>query len=318
MTRFILKGTLLIEGLGAAALALYFCPRLGLFKGLYYSVFHSVSAFCNAGFDLMGAETPFSSLTAEAGNWYLNLVIMALIVIGGLGFFVWLDLLDSRFRFKNLRLHSKIVVFMTAVLLAGGALGLFLLELTGEAYEGMSLGDRILASLFQSVTVRTAGFNTVDLAALREGSIFLMICLMVVGGSTGSTAGGMKTTTAAVLVLSIFSTFRQKKNVECFKRRLEDGITRTASCIFMMYLILIILSTAEGIPVLTAMFETTSAIATVGVTLGITPEVSMVSKLVLAFLMIFGRAGSLTMLLAFASDRPPVASKKPLEKIQVG
>ena len=122
MTRFILKGTLLIEGLGAAALALYFCPRLGLFKGLYYSVFHSVSAFCNAGFDLMGAETPFSSLTAEAGNWYLNLVIMALIVIGGLGFFVWLDLLDSRFRFKNLRLHSKIVVFMTAVLLAGGAL----------------------------------------------------------------------------------------------------------------------------------------------------------------------------------------------------
>ena len=270
------------------------------------------------GFELVDVE-----YVKEAGNWYLNLVIMALIVIGGLGFFVWLDLLDSRFRFKNLRLHSKIVVFMTAVLLAGGALGLFLLELNGEAYEGMSLGDRILASLFQSVTVRTAGFNTVDLAALREGSIFLMICLMVVGGSTGSTAGGMKTTTAAVLVLSIFSTFRQKKNVECFKRRLEDGITRTASCIFMMYLILIILSTlvlsaAEGIPVLTAMFETTSAIATVGVTLGITPEVSMVSKLVLAFLMIFGRAGSLTMLLAFASDRPPVASKKPLEKIQVG
>lgn len=211
MTRFILKGTVLIEGLGAAALAFYFCPRLGLLKGLYYSVFHSISAFCNAGFDLMGAETPFSSLTSEAGNWYLNLVIMVLIVVGGLGFFVWLDLLDSRFRFKNMKLHSKLVVFMTALLLVGGAAGLFLLELSGEAYEGMSLGDRILASLFQSVTARTAGFNTVDLAALREGSIFLMICLMVVGGSTGSTAGGMKTTTAAVLVLSFFPHSARRK-----------------------------------------------------------------------------------------------------------
>lgn len=265
----------------------------------------------------------FLLLTAEAGNWYLNLVIMALIVIGGLGFFVWLDLLDSRFRFKNLRLHSKIVVFMTAVLLAGGALGLFLLELTGEAYEGMSLGDRILASLFQSVTVRTAGFNTVDLAALREGSIFLMICLMVVGGSTGSTAGGMKTTTAAVLVLSIFSTFRQKKNVECFKRRLEDGITRTASCIFMMYLILIILSTlvlsaAEGIPVLTAMFETTSGHCHggrdsgdhAGGVHGVQAGAGLSDDL--------WKSRFPDMLLAFASDRPPVASKSPWKRSQVG
>lgn len=323
MTGFILKGTFLIEALGAIALAFYFCPKLGFGSGLYYSVFHSISAFCNAGFDLMGRNEAFSSLTAASGNWYVNLVIMALIIIGGLGFFVWKDLLETRFRFKAFRLQTKLVVSATGILLIGGAVLLFVLEIGGTAYEGMGLGERILVSLFQSVTVRTAGFNTVDLAALTEGSIFVMICLMAVGGSTGSTAGGMKTTTAAVLVLSVFTTFKKKKNVECFGRRLEDDITRTASCIFMMYLGLIIASTlviaaVEGLPILTVMFETTSAVATVGLTLGITTKLSMISKLILAFLMIFGRAGSLTMLLAFSADRPPVASKKPLEKIQLG
>lgn len=323
MTRFILTGTFLIEGLGALALAFYFCPKMGTGRGIYYSVFHSISAFCNAGFDLMGSEEAFSSLTSMSENLPVNLVIMLLITVGGLGFFVWRDLLETKFRFSGLRLQSKIVLAATGLLTFGGAAGIFILELSGSAYEGMGFGNRILASLFQSVTVRTAGFNTVDLAALSEGSIFLMICLMLVGGSTGSTAGGIKTTTAAVLILSIFSTFKRKKNVECFGRRLEDDITRTASCIFMMYLGLIVASTLiisaiEGLPVLTVMFETVSAVATVGLTLGITPGLSMASKMILAFLMIFGRAGSLTMLLAFSSDRMPVASKKPLEKIQLG
>lgn len=323
MTRFILKGTFLIEGMGAIFLAVYFCPRMGALKGIYYAVFHSVSAFCNAGFDLMGEKEAFSSLTSMASNWYVNLVIMLLIVVGGLGFFVWQDLLAEKFHFSRLRLQSKLVVSATVILVFGGALNLFCLEYAGNAYEGMRMGDKILASLFQSVTVRTAGFNTVDLAALSEGSIFFMICLMLVGGSTGSTAGGIKTTTAAVLLLSIFTTFKRKKNVECFGRRLEDDITRTASCIFSMYLGLLIVSTliisaVERLPVLTVLFETASAVATVGLTLGVTPALSMVSKMILAFLMIFGRAGSLTMLLAFSSDRMPVASKKPLEKIQLG
>ncbi|MCI7794892.1 MAG: Trk family potassium uptake protein [Lachnospiraceae bacterium] len=323
MTRFILTGTVLIEGLGALALAAYFCPRFGPAKGIYYSVFHSISAFCNAGFDLMGTETPFSSLTAAVGNWYVNFVIMALIIVGGLGFFVWQDLLESRFRFSGLRLHSKLVVVMTVTLTFGGAILLFVLENSGGAFSELETGEKVLASLFQSVTLRTAGFNTVDLAAMSESSTFLMICLMLVGGSTGSTAGGMKTTTAAVLVLSIFTTFFRKRNVECFGRRLETGITRTASCIFMLYLGLLIgstitISAIEELPILTVMFETASAVATVGLTLGITPGLSMASKLILAFLMFFGRAGSLTMLLAFSSDRGPVASKKPLEKIQIG
>ena len=323
MTRFILKGTLLIEGLGAAALALYFCPRLGLFKGLYYSVFHSVSAFCNAGFDLMGAETPFSSLTAEAGNWYLNLVIMALIVIGGLGFFVWLDLLDSRFRFKNLRLHSKIVVFMTAVLLAGGALGLFLLELTGEAYEGMSLGDRILASLFQSVTPRTAGFNTADLTKMTEAGQMLMIVLMLIGGSPGSTAGGMKTTTIAVIFSSARAVFRQKESAHFFQRRIPEEAIRNAGAILLMYLGLLLaggmfISYEEGIPLLDALFETASAIGTVGLSLGVTPELGRISQLILIGLMFFGRVGGLTIIYAAVSSRCVSGSAFPQERITVG
>lgn len=323
MTRFILIGTLILEVSGAVLLAFYFCPRLGTGRGIYYSVFHSISAFCNAGFDLMGYQEQFSSLTSAYANWYINIIIMLLIVIGGLGFFVWQDLIDSKGHFKRLRLHSKLVVIMTVLLIAAGAVILFALEIPGNGLDGMSLGDKILASLFQSVTVRTAGFNTVDLTKLSESSIFVMICLMIVGGSTGSTAGGIKTTTLAVMVLSIFTTFRRKKNVEILGRRLEDNISRVASCIFMMYLFLIIVSTLiisalEGLPVLTVMFETASAVATVGLTLGITPEVGMASKMILIFLMIFGRAGSLTMLLAFSSDHVPIASKKPLEKIQMG
>ena len=322
MTRFILLGTLAVELGGAVLLAFRFCPELGLGRGLYYAVFHSVSAFCNAGFDLFGFQGEFSSLTGMYDDWYVNLVIMALIVLGGLGFFVWKDVIDCRGRFLKLRLHSRIVLVTTACLIFGGAAAIFLLELPA-GFEEMTAGDKVLASLFQSVTSRTAGFNTVDLTKLSEGSIFVMICLMLAGGSTGSTAGGIKTTTLAVLLLSIFSTFRRKRNVEVMGRRLEGGINRTVSCIFMLYLILsvtatLIVSSLEGIPVLTAMFETVSAIATVGLTLGITPEVGMISKLILAFLMIFGRAGSLTMLLALSSDRAPVASKKPLEKIQVG
>lgn len=322
MTRFILIGTVALEAAGAILLAFYFCPRLGVIKGIYYSIFHSISAFCNAGFDLMGYQGEYSSLTSVHANWYVNIVIMLLIIIGGLGFFVWHDLIQTKARFSRMRLHSRLVVSVTAILIVTGAVALFLLEIPG-GYEGMNFGEKALASLFQSVTTRTAGFNTVDLAKLSESSVFVMICLMLIGGSTGSTAGGIKTTTFAVLILSVFTTFHRKRNVEIFGRRLEDNITRTASCVFMMYLLLLIVSTliisaVEGLPILTVMFETSSAIATVGLTLGITPELGVLSKIILAFLMIFGRAGSLTMLLAFSSDHGPIASKKPLEKIQLG
>ena len=180
-----------------------------------------------------------------------------------------------------------------------------------------------MAGFFQSVSARTAGFNTVDLSKMSEGGIFVMICLMFIGGSTGSTAGGIKTTTFWILCISILATFRRKKNIEMFGRRMEEGITRTASCVFMTYLLLsvtvsVILSALEGLPLLTALFESVSAVATVGLTLGVTPGLGMVSKLLLAFLMLCGRVGSITMLLAFSSEKRVTNSKLPLEKVQVG
>jgi trk system potassium uptake protein TrkH len=324
MTKFIALGTLFVEGLGAVLLGFYFVPRYGVVKGIYFSVFHSVSAFCNAGFDLMGGTTgEFSSLTGAAGNWYVCTVVMLLIFIGGLGFFVWRDVLNRKFRLSRLRLQSKMVLAISVSLVLAGTLALGLLEWNHGAYEGLSLGEKISASFFQSVSARTAGFNTVDLAAMTEGGIFVMICLMFIGGSTGSTAGGIKTTTFWILCISILTTFRRKKNIEMFGRRMEEGITRTASCVFMTYLLLtvtasVIISAVEELPLLTALFESVSAMATVGLTLGITPGLGMVSKLLLAFLMLCGRVGSITMLLAFSSEKRVTNSRLPLDKVQVG
>lgn len=323
MTKFISLGTFLIEGIGALLLAFYFCPLLGLGRGIWYSVFHSISAFCNAGFDLMGIQGEYSSLTSVVGNWYVNLIIMLLIVIGGLGFFVWRNLLDSKFQYKKMLLHTRIVMFVTAFLILGGALLLFLTEHGGDAYHDKSLSEQIAASFFQSVSARTAGFNTVELARMTEAGRFILICLMMIGGSAGSTAGGIKTTTFAVLMLSIITTFRHRKSVEAFGRRMEDGIARTASCVFMLYLLLscggaVLISRIEGIAFLDALFETVSAIATVGLSVGLTPTLGIMSCLILCFLMIFGRVGSMTMLLAFSSNKNIKISSLPLEKVQIG
>lgn len=272
----------------------------------------------------MGGETGhFSSLTGMAGNWYVCVIIELLIFVGGLGFFVWNDLRVRRFRLKQLALQSKMVLSISVGLVILGAAAFLLLEWNQPLYAGLSVGEKIHASLFQSVSARTAGFNTVDLARMSEGGIFVMICLMLVGGSTGSTAGGIKTTTFWVLCISILATFRRKKNIEMFGRRMEEGITRTASCVFMTYLLLtstvsVIISAVEGLPLLTALFEAASAMATVGLTLGVTPGLGMVSKLLLAFLMLCGRVGSITMLLAFSSEKRVINSRLPLEKVQVG
>lgn len=324
MTKFIAMGTFAVEALGALLLAFSFVPRFGWVKGLYFSFFHSVSAFCNAGFDLFGGTSgEFSSLMGFRGDWYVNLIIMSLIFVGGLGFFVWHDVLEHGIRFKKLCLQSKMVLSISIALVVLGAAVLFCLEGGTGAAENLPFHEKVLGSLFQSVTARTAGFNTLDLAAMTDAGIFVMICLMFVGGSTGSTAGGIKTTTFWVLCTSIFTTFRRKKNVEAFGRRLEENITRTASCVFMTYLLLttaaaVIISAAEKLPLLDTLFEAVSAMATVGLTVGITPELGLLSKMLLAFLMLCGRVGSVTMLLAFSSEKRVLNSKLPLEKIQIG
>lgn len=323
MAKFIIWSTAIIECLGTILLAFYFCPRLGFWSGLWFSVFHSVSAFCNAGFDLMGVIKPFSSMTSVYDNWYVCSVLMLLVILGGLGFFVWKDVLDSRFRFKNLKLHSKIVLTVSGALLLFGALALFLTELGSEQFENMSWDEKILTSLFQSVNLRTAGFVSVPVSDVTGSGRMIMLLLMMIGGSPGSTAGGMKTTTTAILVTSVYATFRRKKSLEAFGRRFEDGAIRTASCILMTYLILsvlsaVVISSIEQLDIWDVYLETAAAISTSGITTGLTPRLGVVSELIITLLMLYGRLGSITMLLAFTPEKMTVSSKLPLEKVQIG
>lgn len=322
MTRFILLGTLLIELIGAVLLSVAFVPQYGI-KGLWYALFHSISAFCNAGFDLMGSGGDFSSLTSFDRNPYVCIVISALIVIGGLGFFVWKDLIDTKFRFKMLRMHSKAVLVTSGILILGGALLIFLTELKNPSSQENSTLYQIGNSLFQSVSTRTAGFNTVDLSKLTHSTLFIMVLLMIVGGSPGSTAGGLKTTTLAILCASVISVFKRRKNVEIFGRRLEEAATSLALCVFAMYLVMcsagaVVMSTFDNVPFINALFESASAIATVGLTTGITPQLGIISSVFLMIMMFMGRVGSLTMLLAFSNYKSRPHSQKPLEKIQIG
>lgn len=318
LVRFILGGVFLIELLGAILFSFVFVREFGFLKGLWYSVFHSISAFCNAGFDLMGIREPFSSFTSFRGNALVNITTMLLIVIGGLGFLTWADLREHKFRFKKYTLQTKIVLVATLFLLLLPALYFFLMELKGENFP-----ERLLASLFQAVTARTAGFNTVDFSLFSEAGILIFIMLMLVGGSPGSTAGGMKTTTMAVLLSSTFSVFKRDESIHFFGRRLPEETLRLASAILIMYLSLfltggMLISMMEGVPLMTALFETGSAIGTVGVTMGLTPSLGSVSKFILISLMFFGRVGGLTLIYATLSEKRKTGSKYPQERLTVG
>lgn len=324
LVRFILVGTFIIEGIGALLLSFYYIPNFGLASGIYMSVFHSISAFCNGGFDLMGGVSgECSSMTSLESNAYINIVLMILIILGGLGFFVWQDLVSKKFRISKFSLQTKVVLCMSFVLVFGGALVLLLLEYNSPLYEGYSLSTKLLSCFFQSVSARTAGMNTCDMTKMSEPGLAVMIFLMLIGGSTGSTAGGLKTTTLFVLLASVHCTFKRRKNIEIFGRRLDENLTKTASCIFVSYLSIILISTIiisaiEGLPLLTVLFECTSALATVGISLGITGGLGMVSKIIIIILMICGRVGSVTILLAFSPDKSDTTSRLPMEKLQIG
>ena len=317
-TKFLLRGSLCIELGGALLLLPVFARDFGFFKGLWYSVFHSVSAVCNAGFDLMGAREKYSSLTYYAANHWVNFVVMSLIVIGGIGFLVWEDLRIKRFRLQRCRLQTKLVLVTSTVLILVPALLFFRFE-----YASLPLGERIPASLFQSVTTRTAGFNTMDLTKLSEPGVLQMILLMLVGGSPGSTAGGMKTTTVAVLFLAGMTVFRRRDDVECFRRRIGQDVIRNAGTILFLYLLLFfigssVLCRVEGLPLLTCMFETASAVGTVGLTLGITPDLHLISRILLMLLMFLGRVGALTLVYALLPGGKNPPGRKPLETVTVG
>ena len=317
-TGFVIKATFITEFIGAAALAPVFCKEFGA-SGVWKAVFHSISAFCNAGFDIMGVKgAEYSSLTSYASSTYINIVIMLLIVVGGIGFLTWEDVVKQKFHIKRYRMQSKVVLATSAVLIILPALFFFF----GE-YSSLSSGERIITSLFQSVTTRTAGFNTADLTSLSGVGRLLMICLMLIGGSPGSTAGGMKTTTFAVLLSNLTSVFRRREDSRFFGRRIDTSVVKNASAVFIMYVSLFLvggtaISLAEGLPIGMCLFETASAVGTVGLTLGITPALGLFSKTIIIILMFLGRVGALTLVYAALSSGEKKVSRYPLENITVG
>lgn len=317
LTGFILRGTFLIELLGALALLPVFCRDHGA-RGIWMAVFHSVSAFCNAGFDILGTDqNPFPSLTEYAANPAVNIIIMLLILIGGIGFLTWEDIVVNKWRLRRYRMQSKVILLMTVLLMAIPAV-FFYTDLTE-----LPTGQRILAACFQAVTPRTAGFNTVDLLSLGGASNAVTMVLMLIGGAPGSTAGGMKITTVAVLFANAFATFRKREDAQMFGRRIEPGAIRSAATILMLYMSLffggaVIISLCEQLPLSLCLYETASAVGTVGLTLGITPELGLVSRIVLILLMYMGRVGSLTLIYAAVSGKHLSPAKLPQEKIAVG
>ena len=317
LTKFILKISVCIELMGAVLLLPPFIRDFGVPKGLFYSLFHSVSAFCNAGFDLMGVKEPFSSLTSYSSQPFVNVTVMALIVIGGIGFLTWEDIKNNKLCFRNYRMQSKVILTVTGILILLPALYFFFFE-----YSELPLGERVLSSLFQSVT-RTAGFTSTDLTSFSETGQMMMILLMLIGGSPGSTAGGMKTTTVVVLVASALSVFRKREQTQMFKRRIPDETVKSAATVFLMYIALFLgggmmISRLENLPLLTTLFETASAIGTVGLSLGITSQLGMVSQFILIMLMFFGRVGGLTLIFAALTGTETNASNYPQERITVG
>ena len=322
LTKRIIKGTAIFEGVGAILLSIRFIPQFGLLKGIWYSIFHSISAFCNAGFDLMGHTEKYISLCNYVGDWLVNLVIVSLIVIGGIGFIVWDDLYTKRWHVRHYMLHTKIVLVTTAILIAGSMLLFYMME-RGNILVGMTGSEKFLACLFSAVTPRTAGFNTVDLTQLSACSQLMTILLMLAGGSPGSTAGGFKTTTLAVLLLSVGAVIRRQGSARCFGRRLPDQVLRNACAIFLLYLVLflaggMLICCMDEIPLMQALFEAASAIGTVGLSLGATAEASEASRLILIFLMYFGRVGGLTMIYAMAAGSNGASSQYPQEQVTVG
>ena len=317
LTGFILKTSAIIEVTGAALLAPAFIKEFGVGKGIWYSFFHSISAFCNAGFDLMGVKEKYSSLTSFSDNPLVNIVVMALIIIGGIGFLVWDDIKTNKFHIRKYRMQTKIVLLTSAFLILLPAVYFFI------EFAGMDIKSRILNSLFQSVTTRTAGFNTYDLTKLDSGGVSIMIVLMLIGGSPGSTAGGMKTTTFAVVILTAISVFRRKEHTDFAGRSIADSVLRNAIAIVTMYLLLfltggVVITAVEGLPMMTCMFETASAVGTVGLTLGITPNLSTVSRIILIALMYIGRVGGLTLLFSAVTPGQSTMSRLPQEKLTVG
>lgn len=318
LSNFIVITTVAFELIGAAVMAPVFCGEFGVYKGIWYSVFHSISAFCNAGFDLMGVKETYSSLTYFAFQPVINFTIMMLIIIGGIGFLTWDDIRNYKLHIHKYRMQSKIVLITTLLLIIFPSIYFMFFE-----FSQIPASKRLWIACFQSVTPRTAGFNTIDLNSLTGAGRAIMIVLMLIGGSPASTAGGMKTTTFAVMLCTAISVFRHSQYTNFFGRRISNDVIRNASTIFMMYLTLfltggIIISKMEALPLSDCLFETASAIGTTGLSLGITSDLGIISEYILILLMYFGRVGGLTLIFSVLSDKQKPAVRLPEERLTVG
>ncbi len=315
-TKRIMLWVFMFEAVGAVILTLCFMRTEPFLKALYYGVFHSVSAFCNAGF-----STIDGNLINYSGDYVLNVTVMALITIGGLGFIVWDDIYNNRWHFKKYRLHTKIVLLMTLVITVGGAVLLYISE-RNTLLSHMSLPEAVTASFFNSVTSRTAGFNTVDLAQMSEAGKFIMMIIMFIGGSPGSTAGGIKTTTITVIIAFLFANFTHSEP-KMFGRRFENDAVKKATAVAGTNLILITAATVmltlmSDFSVGDVLYETVSAMSTVGVTVGITDKFNLVSRFVIAGLMYLGRIGSLTFAVSFLEKKKKAAVSYLSESVAIG
>lgn len=322
LVKNIVKGTFAIEGIGAVILSIRFIPSMGILEGIYNGLFHSVSAFCNAGFDLMGRYEEYSSLTRYYSDPVVNITIMALIILGGLGFIVWEEIKVKTFHLKKYSLHAKMVLLMTAILIFGGAVFYWLFE-RDNLMQGMNIYEQGITSLFASVTARTAGYNTIDLGGMTQSSKLFTIILMFIGGSPGSTAGGVKTTTLLVMIVYIWSNLRNASGCNIFGRRVSDEDIKKSSMVFGLNLFLAILammviSTTGKFVIEDLMLEVFSAIGTVGLSTGITRQLNVLSKLVIILLMYCGRIGSMTFALSFTYKRENAPVLYPEERINVG
>ncbi|QJA10240.1 Trk family potassium uptake protein [Romboutsia sp. CE17] len=327
LTRYVILITFLIEGIGAILLSFTFIPQFGLGRGVWYSIFHAISAFCNAGFDLMGSVSgPFTSLISYVDNFMIVITISMLIILGGIGFPVMLDVINAK-KFSKLNMHSKIVIITSGILIVIGTTLIFIVEFNNKNTLGtLSMPGKFLAALFQSVAARTAGFNTIDLPLLHESSLFIMMILMFIGASPASTGSGIKTTTLATLLITVKCFISGKSDIEVFERRISSSTITKAVGIFFIAVSLVVLGTLAlsltdpGFTLVECGFEIVSAIATVGSSIGGSPNLTAMGKIVVMIAMFIGRVGSLTIFIALLSKgarkKPPV--RYPEGKIIVG
>ena len=321
MVRYVLVFTVSVQFFGALLFSTQFVPEYGLGRGIFYSIFHSISAFCNAGFDIFGN---FSSLTSYNSNLVVIMVASVLIIIGGLGFTVWSELYSSK-SLKKVSLHSKMVILMTVVLVLGGTFLMFLFENNNVNTIGnMSFIDKVMNSFFASVTPRTAGFNSIPTDGMTTAGQFLTIILMFIGGSPGSTAGGIKTTTIGILIVTIVCVIQGREDAEVFKRRFSKDLVYKAFTLIFIGLSLVIVVTMllsyteKGASFISLFYETVSAFGTAGLTLGLTSELSNIGKVLIIFMMYLGRVGPLTVVLSITKKRKNSGIKYPEGKILIG